>query len=170
MRQAQQNRPAKVIEAARSVLQDLGVEHTDSAPSSIQRYHHTHRDQFETRGECYSYLGAKPWGRAAKVRWSAKDVLWNLLLAGLCRSTRRYTHKEIGERVLARAKAYGLSEERSAKAGLKNLSARSVRYRLRKYGLRSLKTGPKNSPKSDTFSQEGPKKQTYIELHSKNTG
>ena len=167
MRQAQQNRQAKVIEAAQSALQDLGVHQTDSAPPSIQRYHHTHRDQFETRGECYSHLGAKPWGRAAKGRWAAKEVIWNLLLAGLCRSVRRYTHKEIGERVLARAKAYGLSEKQVSKAGIKNLSARSVRYRLHKYGLRSLKTGPKNSPKSDTFSQEGPKKQIYVELCSK---
>ena len=168
MRQAQQNRQARVIRAAQSVLQNLGVHQTDSAPPSIQHYHHTHRDQFETRGDCYSHLGARPWGRAAKVRWSAKDVVWKLILEGLCRSTRLYTHREIGERVLSRAKALELSEERTASLGIKDLSARSVRYRLQKYGLRSLKTGPKNSPKSDNSSQEGSKNKSTFELRSKN--
>ena len=169
MRQAHsRNRQARVIRAAQSVLQNLGVHQTDSAPPSIQHYHHTHRDQFETRGDCYSHLGARPWGRAAKVRWSAKDVVWKLILEGLCRSTRLYTHREIGERVLSRAKALELSEERTASLGIKDLSARSVRYRLQKYGLRSLKTGPKNSPKSDNSSQEGSKNKSTFELRSKN--
>ncbi len=162
------SRQSKVVEAAQSVLGSLGIDRTDSAPPSIQHYHHQHRDQYGSRRECYSDLGGRAWGREAKGRWSAKGVLWKIILKGLCRSVRRYTHQEIGERVLARAKALGLNEEQVATAGLKDLSARSVRYRLRKYGLNSLKTGPKNSPKSDTFSKEGSKKQTYILLHSKN--
>lgn len=160
------SRQSKVVEAAKSALQDLGVHQTDSAPPSIQNYHNRHWDQYASRGECYSDLGGRSWGREKRINWAARREVWTAILKGLCRSSRMYSYREIGERVLPRAKALGLTEDQITTLKLRNLGAEATRKRVKRYGLNTRKT----ACKSGHFSKKVIKKQTYVELCSKNTG
>ena len=144
------------INVARELLDGVyasnGIRTGCSAPWPIQQHLHKNRHKYKSPRHGYSELGSIKWGRDARRRWTAKDILWRFLLEGLCRSKRLYTHKEIGDRILSRARAAGLTEEQIEGAGLKDLDSRAVRYRLRKYGLKSRRTSSFSRPKSDNFS------------------